>query len=95
MNLKTYHTEDKPLQTKVIFNTQEGNIISIQMKKDALLKEHITKVPAMLICIDGEVIFENENKVKETLHQGDFINIEANVKHWLSATDISHLILIK
>jgi quercetin dioxygenase-like cupin family protein len=71
MNLKTYHTEDKPLQTKVIFNTQEGNIISIQMKKDALLKEHITKVPAMLICIDGEVIFENENKVKETLHQGD------------------------
>ncbi len=32
---------------------------------------------------------------KETLHKGDCINIEANVKHWLVAIENSNLILIK
>lgn len=95
MNIKAYHTEEKPLQTKAIFNTIEGKIISLQMNKDSILKEHITKVPALLICIHGEVVFENENKQKETLQQGDCINIEANVKHWLIAVENSNLILIK
>lgn len=85
MNIKAYHTEEKPLQTKAIFNTIEGKIISLQMEKDSILKEHITKAPALLICINGEVVFENEKNQKETLHQGDCINIEANVKHWLVA----------
>jgi quercetin dioxygenase-like cupin family protein len=35
------------------------------------LKEHITKTPALLICVEGEVIFENENGIKEVLLPGD------------------------
>lgn len=95
MNIQTFHTEDKPLQTKIIFTASEGKVISIQMEKDAILKEHITKVPAMLICINGEVCFENEHNMTQVLKNGDYINIEENVKHWLTASMKSNLILIK
>jgi quercetin dioxygenase-like cupin family protein len=95
MNIQTFHTEEKPFQTKIIFSASEGKVISIQMEKDAILKEHITKVPAMLICIDGEISFENENHFIQILKRGDYINIEENVKHWLTASTKSNLILIK
>jgi quercetin dioxygenase-like cupin family protein len=45
------------------------------------LKEHITKTPALLICMEGQVIFENENGLREILKPGDFVNIEPMVKH--------------
>lgn len=95
MNLKSFHTEDKPLQTKKIFSASEGNVIAIQLAENATLKEHITKVPAYLICISGEVVFENEQGISETIQNGDYIHIEPNVKHWLKATKESNLLLIK
>ena len=59
------------------------------------LKEHITKTPALLICMEGEVIFENENGIKETLIPGDYVHIEPMVKHWVEGTIESQLLLIK
>jgi len=56
--------------------------------------KHITKTPAVLICVEGEVIFENEKGIKEKLLSGDFINIEPMVKHWAEGTIESQLILI-
>lgn len=95
MNLTSFHTENKPLQTKAIFTTTEGKVVSIQLQANAELKEHSTKVPALLICIAGEVVFENEQGLKETLSIGDYVNIEPNIKHWLLANVASNLILIK
>ena len=59
------------------------------------LKEHITETPALLICIKGEAIFENENGLRETLKTGDYVHIEPMVKHWVKGTIESQLILIK
>lgn len=95
MHIKSFHTEDKPLQTKSIFTANEGKVISIQLAENAVLKEHITTVPAFLICISGQVVFENEKGVSQTISNGDIINIEPNVKHWLVAKANSNLILIK
>ncbi len=95
MHISSFHPDQKALQTKVVFTAKEGKTISIQMEKNAELKEHITKVPAFLICISGEVIFENELGFKETLRNGDTINIAADVKHWLIASLASNLVLIK
>ena len=94
MNLKDVFTESKPLQTKKMFNSNES-VTTIQLLADAQLKEHVTKVPAFLVCVAGEVFFENEKGVKEKLHSGDFINIEPGVKHWLNAESDSLLLLIK
>jgi quercetin dioxygenase-like cupin family protein len=94
MNLKDVFTEMKALQTKKMFTATES-VTTIKLMTSAQLKEHTTRVPAFLVCVTGEVIFENEKGVKEKLLQGDFINIEPAVKHWLSAESDSLLLLIK
>ena len=94
MNLKNNHSPDKSVSSVPLFKG-EGIAASLQILQDQTLKEHTTKVPAMLICMIGEVVFENENGIKETLQIGDYINIEPLVKHWLVANQNSQLILLK
>jgi len=59
------------------------------------LKEHITKIPTLLVCVIGEVVFENQQDVKETLLSGDYVRIAPMVKHWVKANNDSQLILFK
>jgi quercetin dioxygenase-like cupin family protein len=94
MNLIDLFTDEKPLQTKKIFASNEG-VTTIQLLADAQLKEHITKVPAFLVCVSGEVVFENGKGIVEKLLPGDFVNIAPEVKHWVNAQRDSLLLLIK
>jgi len=59
------------------------------------LKEHITKTPALLVCVEGKVIFNNERGITETLLLGDYVNIEPMIKHWVDAISDSSLLLFK
>ncbi len=95
MNIKDLHIENKELQTKMFFSTLEGKVVSIQMNKDSELKEHITKVPALLLCIEGAVVYEDENGLIEEMKNGDFVEIPPNIKHFLIAKSFSNQILIK
>ncbi len=95
MNIKDLHIQEKPVSATSLFKSEFGNATAIQILKGEKLKEHVTKTPALLICIDGEVIFENEKGLKETLLSGDYVNIEPMVKHWVEGTIESQLILIK
>ena len=67
MNIKELHTQEKPVSATSLFKSELGNVTAIQILKGGLLKEHITKTPALLICMEGEVVFENENGHKEKL----------------------------
>jgi quercetin dioxygenase-like cupin family protein len=95
MNLKNLHSENKPIQTQSLFLTTEGKVISLQIAAGEQLKEHITKVTALLVCVSGEAIFHDEKGKSIALKSGDYVNIEANVKHWIDAKDESNFILIK
>ena len=95
MNVKELHTQEKPVSAISIFKSELGNATAIKILKDETLKEHITKIPALLICVEGEAIFENEKGFKETLKTGDYVNIEPMVKHWVKAKIESQFILIK
>ena len=95
MNIKEIHSPDKAVSAVPIFKGTGENTIALQILADQELKEHITKVPALLICINGEVVFENEKGFKETLFSGDYIPIEPMVKHWVRGIDDSQLVLIK
>ena len=95
MNIKDKHSLDKAVSTAVLFTGEEGKTIALQILKDQQLKEHITKVPALLVCITGKVVFENEKGISETLLSGDYINIEPMMKHWVNASLDSQLLLIK
>jgi quercetin dioxygenase-like cupin family protein len=94
MNLKDLFTNDKLLQTKKIFAATEA-VTVIQIKKDGQLKEHVTTIDAILFCVMGDVVFENEKAVKEVLLPGDYVNIEPHVKHWVVANADSYLLLVK
>lgn len=95
MNLKELHPEGIGVQTNKMFATTDGNVISLQILNGHLLKEHLTKVPALLICVLGNAIYEDEKGHKITLFSGDFVRIEPNVKHWVHGVENSNLLLIK
>lgn len=95
MNIKELHTQDKPVSAISLFKSEQGNATAIKILKGETLKEHITKTPALLICMEGHVVFENENGQKEALQPGDYVHIEPMVKHWVVGVAESHLILIK
>lgn len=94
MNLKNNHSTERSVSAIPLFKG-EGNAVALQILQNQQLKEHTTKVPALLICVEGEVIFENENGIKETLQSGDYIHIESLVKHWVIGNRDSQLILLK
>ena len=95
MNIKELHTQEKQVSATSLFKSEQGNATAIKILKGEKLKEHITKIPALLICMEGQVIFENEKGIKETLLPGDYVNIEPMIKHWVEATIESQLVLIK
>lgn len=95
MNIKELHTQNKPVSVSSLFKNNQCNVTAIQILKNEKLDEHTTKVPALLICVEGEVVFENKNGVKLTLISGDYIDIDPIIVHWVIGTKESQLLLIK
>lgn len=95
MNIKELHTDQKAVSAVSLFKGENSMANAIQIQKNETLKEHITKIPALLLCVEGEVVFENEKSEKQTLKKGDYVHIEPNVKHWLVANETCQLVLFK
>ena len=95
MNIHDLHDPQKSVSAKPVFKGDTGSITAIQLLSNKQLKEHITKTPALLVCITGKVIFNNANGLSETLMPGDYIIISPMVKHSLDAEVDSHLLLYK
>ena len=95
MNLKELHTDNKGVQTNMMFPATDGKVISLQILKDSKLEEHITNVPALLVCVSGNAVYEDEKGIKAVLFSGDFVKIEPNVKHWVIGIESTNLLLIK
>lgn len=95
MNLNNLHTEDKAVQTNLLFQPSEAKVISLQIAKNEQLKEHITKVPALLVCVNGNATYNDEKGEKINLKSGSYVNIPINIKHWIDAHEESNFLLIK
>lgn len=95
MNLSELHDQSKEVSALALFKGEIGSATAIQLLRNGTLKEHITKTPALLLCVSGTVTYEDENNHEEKLSSGDYFMITANVKHWLYASVDSHLVLFK
>lgn len=95
MNINELHTQHKPVSAIPLFKAEEGSVTAIQILHGQVLKEHQTKTAALLICVTGEAVFENEKRVKEILLPGNYVNIEAGVKHLVKGIRDSQLLLIR
>lgn len=94
MNLSDLH-ETQGVSAKTLSQSISSKVMAIQILADKLLKDHITNLPAILICVVGEVDYEDEKGNKINLKPGDFKEIEPMVKHWVKGIQDSQLVLIK
>lgn len=95
MILKNLHTENKPVQTQVLFEPKEAKVISLQIAKGEVLKEHVSKIPALLVCVSGNAVFSDEKGAVINLQSGVYVMIEENVKHAVNAIEESNFLLMK
>jgi quercetin dioxygenase-like cupin family protein len=51
------------------------------------LKEHLSKVPALLVCVSGNAIYKEESGYNHRIKTGDFVHIEADAKHSVDAIE--------
>lgn len=93
MGIKLIHLEENPVSAKTMFAALKGIVTAWQIKA-SVLKKHITKAPALLICIKGNAVFKNETDVSETLTSRDMVNIEPTLKHWVEGIEDGQLLLI-
>lgn len=95
MNIKALHDKEKAVSAIALFRGEEGTATALQILQSRQLKKHLTRTPALLICLEGKVIFNNEQGMEVTLLPGDYVNIEPMVKHWVDAVVDSYLLLFK
>jgi quercetin dioxygenase-like cupin family protein len=95
MKIQDVHLKDKAVSAISLFKATDNTVIALQILAQQQLKEHVTKVPALLICVEGKVLFKNEKGIEETLSSGDYIKIESMVKHVVEGILNSQLLLIK
>lgn len=95
MKLNDLHDDTTGVHTNMMFPATAGKVISLQILKNNQLKEHITNVPALLVCVTGHAVFEDEKGISIKLLSGEYVKIEPNVKHWVNGVEDSQLLLIK
>lgn len=95
MNIIALHNQDKEVSAKMFFKGEKGMATAIQLHKTGILKEHVTQVPALLLCIKGKVMYQDETGKDTELNAGDYLQIPPKVKHWLEGREDAQLVLLK
>ncbi len=95
MHLSDQLSTSKEVSTASIFNSGTTKMLSMRLKEGGLLKEHSSKSAALLLCVEGGVIYRDEPRGEVKLSKGDYVNIVAEVKHSVEAEMESLLVLVK
>ncbi len=95
MNIKDLHENLNGVSAIEVNANQQNSIKAIRILANEKLLEHISKVPALLVCVIGEAKYEDESGAAVELKSGDYVQILPMLKHWVSATLESHFLLIK
>jgi hypothetical protein len=60
MKIQDLHLKDKGVSAISLFKATDNTVMALQILAHQVLKEHLTKVPALLVCLEGTVVFKNE-----------------------------------
>lgn len=82
------------INSKIIFETVNGGIIFLAIKKGQKLDPHTTPFEVMVNVCEGEIEFTMIDKPHK-MAEGDFILMGANVMHSVVAKKDSKLMLVK
>jgi quercetin dioxygenase-like cupin family protein len=95
MNINDKLNSGKEVSTSPIFKGQEGSVTAIQILAGSKLPAHISKIPAMLLCIQGNAVYEDEKEQSIDMTNGNYVLIEPLITHWINAVTDSQFVLIK
>ncbi len=97
MNLKNILLEleasEKPVG-RMLRKGEDFHVLAIAFKERMVLEEHKTNIPARLLVIKGEVIYNNDHSAT-TLGLYEEYEIPVEELHWVEATQDSIILLIK
>lgn len=79
---------------KIEFDKLSENTLLITLCKGQKLKEHKTSKSAILLCVEGEILYSHE-KHDVNLTPIQYIQIEADLLHEVTAIIDSKVLLIK
>lgn len=86
-------SDEKPAVVQ-IKNTDKTQILAIGLRQNQVLKKHITSIPALLVVLEGKVLFEIEGSTTE-IPSMSTIDIPANVLHEVTGLQESLFLVIK
>lgn len=94
-NISTILGNDKAVQTSLLFNNVDQKVIVLKVLANEILAEHISKVPALLVCVSGEGIYKEKGGPSILMKDGDYVLIPQDILHEVSAIKTSEFLLIK
>ena len=95
MNIKDKLNFDLPVSETSLFKGVVGTTSAFQIMEGIQLNSQTLNVPAMLLCIEGKVIFQDEKGNNETLNPGDYVNIKPVENYRIRGLSNSQLIRIE
>ena len=95
MNIEDLHDPRKEVSAKAILGLSNASVTALHLAEKSVLKEHISKIPALLFCIHGEALYYDENNKEVILKSGDYLPIEPMVQHGLKGITACNLLLVK
>ncbi len=93
MHLNEFHNNEKSVSVAKIFEGV-GQVMTLRIKANSELKKHTTPIPALLICVEGQAVFEYENGKRIELTQGNYVNIEPDKIHRVFTSEKSDALLL-
>ena len=79
--------------TTILQKGENFKVLALAFREGMVFPKHQTKLAAKLIVLEGNVLYEEENKAIE-LKQYDEYAIPINVPHWVTARQRSLCLVI-
>jgi quercetin dioxygenase-like cupin family protein len=95
MKIQDLHESGKPVSAIKFFDGGSGPTMALQILAGEELKAHVSKVPALLLCITGDVTYHADGGQPIELTSGMYVHIEPMVSHRVKGNADSQLILLK
>ncbi|MDO5510967.1 MAG: hypothetical protein Q4F57_09740 [Weeksellaceae bacterium] len=95
LKLADKHASDKAVSAQQLFKATNNTATSLQILAGERLKEHTSPVPALLLCVEGEVHYGEPDGRNVRLLPGNYVLIEPDVVHFVDGIKSSQLVLFR
>lgn len=92
--LEIMSATEKGVATQNILK-DKASVTLMQLKKDAVLREHQSMTNAMLVLLSGKAVYEEKDRREALEKVMDFVRIPEHVTHKVTALEDAKLMLIQ